>query len=272
MKKRLLSLLEAATFYAVYLASGVLSSVLFIVFALGWTIFEFISNHMSLQSDVFVERVTELINSQMIVAVLFSNLIVILLYWLILWCRKQKLGEYTGLLPAKTLHVVGAMIAGLVLNVVVGCVLEQLPLPSDMIQEYAEGMEELLGGSFVVVLFTVAIVAPFVEEFVFRGALLRALQNTLNTPVAVLLSSVLFAVAHVGPIQVTYAFVIGVLLCVVRLSSGSLWCSIAMHIAFNAANYIPVDASLYKNSLFLAGCGVVFVASFALACFRKKHP
>jgi len=265
-------LFEAASFYAVYLVSGLLSSVLFILFALGWTIFEFFSNHMSIQSDVFVERVTELINSQMIVAVLLSNLIVVLLYWLILWCRKKKLSEYTGLTAPRAINVVGAAVAGVALNVAVGCVLQQLPLPSEMIQEYAEGMEELLGGSFLIVLLTVAIAAPLVEEIVFRGALLRALRNAMNTPLAVLVSSALFALAHVGPIQVTYAFIIGVILCVVRLASGSLWCTIAMHIAFNAANYMLIDESFYGNSAFLIGCSAVFVVSCAFACSGEKHP
>ena len=126
--------------------------------------------------------------------------------------------------------------------------------------------------SFVVVLITVAVVAPFVEELVFRGALLRALQNALNTPLAVVISSLLFALAHVGPIQMTYAFLIGLILCLVRLMSGSLWCTVAMHVAFNAANYLPFEEALYGRTVFLAVFVVLFAASCTLACVRKKHP
>ncbi len=272
LKKRFFSLFEAASFYVVYLVSGVLSSILFVLFALGWTMFEFYSNRMSMQSDVFLERVTELMNSEMITAVLLSNLVVILLYWLILWCRKQNMRDYAGFFSPRAVNVIGAVFAGITLNVVVGCVLEQIQLPSEMVREYAEGMETLLGGSFVVVLITVAVVAPFVEELVFRGALLRALQNALNTPLAVVISSLLFALAHVGPIQMTYAFLIGLILCLVRLMSGSLWCTVAMHVAFNAANYLPFEEALYGRTVFLAVFVVLFAASCTLACVRKKHP
>lgn len=272
MKDRLLGLLEAVSFCAVYLVSSILGSMMTILVALGWTTFEFVSNRMSVQSDVFVERMTEILNSQMIVSILLTNMIVVLLCWIILWCRKQDLSEYVGFCVPRASGLVGAAVAGISLNFAVGCVLELLPIPTEMLQEYAEGMEELLGGPVIVVLLTAALAAPFVEEFLFRGALLRALRKAVGTPFAVLLSSLAFAFVHVGPIQITYAFVIGVILCIVRLASGSLWCSVAMHVAFNAANYILFDESLYGDPVFLCAVCAVFVVSCTLACFGKKHP
>jgi len=271
LKNRLFGFLEALSFGAAYLLSTVLSSVLFTLIALVRTVFEFYSNRMSTESDLFAERFGELLSSELIETVLISNFLVLFFVWLILWCRKQKMSDYVGFKPARGIGLVGSVVAGVSLNFAVGCLLEQLPIPVEMMQEYTEGMEELLGGSVFVVLMTAALVAPFVEEVLFRGALLRAFRKAFGVPLAVIASSLLFAFVHIGPIQITYAFLIGVVLCVVRLRSGSLWCTIAMHIAFNAANYIPLEMSLYENPVVLGATFALFVASCALACVKEKR-
>ena len=163
--------------------------------------------------------------------------------------------------------VIGAPFAGVTLYALVLRVIELLSLPNDLMEAYNGEMEQLFDGSLVLVLVTALIVAPLVEEIVFRGALLRALQKGMNTPMAVLISSVLFAAVHTGAIQMTYAFILGLILCIVRLNSRSLWGSVLMHISFNAANFLPVyDVFFCRVPLAIA----VFVCAFLLACVRNK--
>ena len=59
----------------------------------------------------------------------------------------------------------------------------------------------------------VGLLAPLVEEIVFRGAILRALLSQFSKAwVAILISAVLFAAIHANPAQMPHAFVVGLLL------------------------------------------------------------
>ena len=81
--------------------------------------------------------------------------------------------------------------------------------------------------------FIVALLAPVVEEMVFRGAVLRVLLRNDNnsTPaspsstskiVAVIVSALFFAFAHLNPAQMPHAFIIGILLGWLYLRTGSI--------------------------------------------------
>jgi membrane protease YdiL (CAAX protease family) len=60
--------------------------------------------------------------------------------------------------------------------------------------------------------FKVAIVAPIVEELIFRGLILHGLRRNYNAIVAVIISALLFAFIHLNPWQFPATFVLGLLL------------------------------------------------------------
>lgn len=90
-----------------------------------------------------------------------------------------------------------------------------------------------LGG--VSALLAFVLVAPVTEELLFRGWLLRELQDRHGARIAVLSTSVLFGLAHVAtPSAFLYATVGGFVLGVVALRTRSTLGSIAMHAGVNA--------------------------------------
>ena len=132
-----------------------------------------------------------------------------------------------------------------------------------------------------------AVVAAFVEELVFRGALLRGLLDdlraglpagtapTVATSVAVLLGALVFAAAHyMRAVKRYWTFpghvMLGLLLCVAYVHSGSLWLPLGLH-----AGGILVLLTLrpfvrYQGPAWLTGAsiypyaGVVGVAALGL--------
>lgn len=79
-----------------------------------------------------------------------------------------------------------------------------------------------------------AIVAPLVEEVIFRGYLFAAIQSWAGATWAVLLSSVLFALSHAYSIQGTVNVLIyGVALALLRLRTKSLVTGSLMHVLNN---------------------------------------
>ncbi|HLZ24354.1 MAG TPA: CPBP family intramembrane glutamic endopeptidase [Ktedonobacterales bacterium] len=87
-------------------------------------------------------------------------------------------------------------------------------------------------------------IAPFCEEIFFRGFAFAGFLRGMPVWAAVLLSALLFGVAHGDMGSFALLFVIGVVLAVVRWRTGSIWPGMALHMANNALAAIFVVATL----------------------------
>lgn len=89
---------------------------------------------------------------------------------------------------------------------------------------------------------TLAVLAPFMEELLCRGAVLEAIRSRHGAGPALLGSSLFFGIMHLYPAQALGAFVIGIVLGYVYLATGSLWSAVALHAANNALAYCLMAA------------------------------
>jgi membrane protease YdiL (CAAX protease family) len=94
--------------------------------------------------------------------------------------------------------------------------------------------------------FTAAIAAPFFEEFLFRGFLLPSLTRYLPVWGAIVVSSLLFAVAHLSLSEILPLTVLGMVLGVVYTRSRNLLASMLLHSLWNSGTLL---------SLFILGSG-----------------
>lgn len=90
----------------------------------------------------------------------------------------------------------------------------------------------------------VGIVAPIVEEIVFRGLLYGWLRPKLGVSLGAGLSALAFAAAHGIGMLIPALFVIGLILTWVYERSGSLWPPIIVHGVFNMVMTIALYAAL----------------------------
>lgn len=95
--------------------------------------------------------------------------------------------------------------------------------------------KELLSHPMIAAL-TVVVAGPLLEELFFRGVILRRLLLTGTTKRAILISSFLFAVAHLNPWQAASAFLGGLFLGWVYYRTRSLALCIAGHALNNATS------------------------------------
>jgi membrane protease YdiL (CAAX protease family) len=87
----------------------------------------------------------------------------------------------------------------------------------------------------VTALLAFVLVAPVTEELLFRGWLMQDLRRRYGTTPALIWSSVVFGLAHIGlPSAVPYAIAGGLVLGAVALRTRSTLASIAMHAGVNA--------------------------------------
>lgn len=77
------------------------------------------------------------------------------------------------------------------------------------------------------------LIAPVVEEFIFRGLLLGYLRTRVNVGSAVALTAALFALVHLIPIQLAPLFVFGVMFGFVRIRYDNVWASVLLHAMVN---------------------------------------
>jgi membrane protease YdiL (CAAX protease family) len=89
-----------------------------------------------------------------------------------------------------------------------------------------------------------ALVAPFCEEVFFRGFLLPGIARSMPIWIAVVVSSLLFGVAHADLGSLAPLIAIGLLLGVVRWKTRSLWPCILLHTLNNAAALLALLAFL----------------------------
>jgi|TARA_R110000824_G_scaffold399963_1_gene606457 membrane protease YdiL (CAAX protease family) len=105
------------------------------------------------------------------------------------------------------------------------------------IPEGLESVNELLstGGGVVLTsfIFAVVIVAPVVEEILFRGILWRAIEKMTSTNVAWAVTSVLFAAAHADIIHIIAVFPLGVLFGYLRKRTNNIWAPMIAHATNN---------------------------------------
>ncbi|RPF50664.1 CPBP family intramembrane glutamic endopeptidase [Aquisalibacillus elongatus] len=85
----------------------------------------------------------------------------------------------------------------------------------------------------IVDLLLIIIIAPIVEEFLFRGFLLGRMSHKFGVGKGIIISSILFGLLH-GP-DFIGATIFGIILCIVFIKTGSLILPIILHMVYNIA-------------------------------------
>jgi membrane protease YdiL (CAAX protease family) len=97
-------------------------------------------------------------------------------------------------------------------------------------------LEPQSGWSLFLLLVLAVVVAPLVEEALFRGILLPVLMKKMGTGTAVVATSLVFAGIHQHLPSFAPLFVLAVGLAMLYIHSGSLWAPIVLHAVFNGVS------------------------------------
>ena len=116
-----------------------------------------------------------------------------------------------------------------------------------------------------------AVLAPVMEEVLFRGILLEAVREKYSSGRAIVVSALMFGVIHIIPQQVVNAFVIGLILGFIYVRTDSLWPVIIIHALNNAMAYVIMQwsdgANLTVRSLIENDTTYAVVYGMSLAVF-----
>ena len=136
-----------------------------------------------------------------------------------------------------------------------------------------EAMKQLLDAPLWITLISVSVFAPFFEEWLCRGMIMRGLLGRMSPFAAITISAAFFAVIHFNPWQAIPAFILGLLFGFVYYKTGSLKLTMLMHCVNNTMaavfSRIPAfkDAEAFidvMNPWTYAGiclCSIAFIAA-----------
>ena len=106
------------------------------------------------------------------------------------------------------------------------------------------------------------LVAPIVEETLFRGLLYPMLRKKTGAVVAAVLSSLLFAAMHGNAVQAVAVIPLGLVLALVAERTRRIWPCVVLHLAYNFAAMMLPQAAIQAMSTPL--CIGLFGAAWAV--------
>lgn len=116
--------------------------------------------------------------------------------------------------------------------------------------------------AFIIYFFKSAILAGFIEEIVFRGALLQSLRR-FGDGFAIIVSSIIFAAVHANFVQAPNAFIMGMAIAFSVVITNSLWTGIIIHSMHNGFLVILTVAQQYLSSkayyILMSSCFTAFL-------------
>lgn len=218
MKDKIIRFLYAIDCYLLYLLSGIVAAAGVVAYYSITAARDY--GYIGEDTDVaaFVDYVADFVAGKASLVLLVSYVLVILTVVIVFAFLRKRLEAYTGMSYVNVMSLIAAALLGVVLNLVANSI-----IPAELTQ-----VEEINA-----MLILCVVLGPFVEELMFRGVLLKMFASSCGIILASIVTSVLFSVMHTGMTQMFYTFVLGLVLCLVRVSSTSLWTSVSLHLAFN---------------------------------------
>ena len=208
-------------------------------------------NHVSLTSPGLTIATTALMDAAMVVGVLISARI----------ADGRVRAQAFGFLPTsgsrkRTVAIAtGAWIGFLAFTLVLQAIVGQAE-KQKIVDQFGAHSSHLL---WLLTFLMLGVVAPFCEEFLFRGFIFSTLWRRLPLAAAALITGALFGALHLGgsapELTIALGF-FGALLCLVRATTGSIVPCMAAHALNNSISY--------GVSEHVPAIGVVLMVAFSI--------
>ncbi len=117
-------------------------------------------------------------------------------------------------------------------------------------------------------MFTSIVIAPIMEEILFRGILQDALMRKYGVFVGILIASAVFGIVHIIPQQVVNAFMIGIVLGYIYYRTGALLPVILIHCINNAISYFTwmLNGETLLSTREQMGNDTLYFTVYGIAC------
>ena len=145
---------------------------------------------------------------------------------------------------------------------------------------YQEVSQMMYGGNAMLTFFVTVLMAPVLEELLFRGLIYKRLRVQFNPVISAVIASLAFGVTHGNLVQFVYAFAAGMLLCFGYEKFKNLWAPIVFHMCANATSVLlesyiqSIQSFTIKISLAVIELAIMLVVMWIINknVIRKSKP
>lgn len=205
---------------------------------------------------ILTQQLTEQLMAQSTLIVLISGAVTLFLYWLFFRLCKKRFLQECCVGKLRTEAILPVFLAGLSFNIVISLVIGAIPFPQSWIDSYLMNSASVTAGNVLINWAATVLMAPVLEEVVFRGLVYTRLKQGMPAAVAAVLTSLLFGLMHGTVIWGLYTFAFSLLLIWTFEKFGSLKANILLHMSFN------LMGMLMESVVTLEGA-VLWAAGFA---------
>lgn len=147
-----------------------------------------------------------------------------------------------------------------------GIVVEFLNRIFPILEQSVEEYESIFGDSSEKFAFAkyfyVIILAPILEELIYRGYLITELSQSFSKKTAIIVSAIVFGLYHINLYQSVFAMFVGVILGIIFVNTDSLLYSVITHMIYNALSVLSdqyIDNTPLYNVFLLATLIALFL-------------
>ena len=97
----------------------------------------------------------------------------------------------------------------------------------------------------IILLISSGIIGPIYEEILFRYILLNRLKTFNSTTKSIILNSIIFALIHINPIKICYAFILGLILNLTYQKYNNIIAPILIHASANIISLFLTEFNIY---------------------------
>ena len=189
-------------------------------------------NPISSDLDGLLEFTVSLTN----VFLLISSILTVLILFLIYKIRKKNCKEELQIKKTNSFNICFAIILGIscwLFNSGVLSLIDEAGLFTSQFDYMENMLAPLCSGSIIISIIAVGIVAPFAEEFLFRGVIYNTLSKKISIKWTIIIQAILFGVFHFNLVQGAYATLLGLVFGYITYKTKSLWPAIIVHMVNN---------------------------------------
>jgi uncharacterized protein len=213
------------------------------------------------------EILTQAIVDQVFISTLFAQISTLLLCLVLLY--KERLKSFLNFKKLSGPLMIFSLIAGLSMvflsQIIIDLIAKVFPR---LVEDSLGELTDLLKINSWLLFVPVVIMAPIVEEILYRGILFRVFKKEMIKPVwIILMSGLIFGVIHLNFVQSTYATILGILMALAYYWTKNILVPILMHFGNNLLAVIitfeSIDQQIVLNQAIYDRVGL-WMAAFML--------
>ena len=131
----------------------------------------------------------------------------------------------------------------------------------DAYDAHVESMMGLTSSGGWLMVFSVGIAAPFIEEVMFRGLITKELDRVMSYKWVIFIQALLFGLYHMNLVQGIYTFVLAIFMGYTLYWTKSIWAPLIIHIVNNLSSVIMSEYLDPNSDILNIGFGVWMIFS-----------